>query len=43
MSVIDEVKQKIDIVDVASQYTKLIKAGRNFRGLCPLHLSLIHI
>jgi len=37
MSVIDEVKQKIDIVDVASQYTKLIKAGRNFRGLCPLH------
>ncbi len=37
MSVIDEVKQRIDIVEVASQYTKLIKAGRNFCGLCPLH------
>jgi DNA primase len=37
MSVIDEVKQRTDIVEVASQYTKLTKAGRNFKGLCPFH------
>ena len=37
MSVIDEVKQRTDIVEVASQYTTLTKAGRNFRGLCPFH------
>ena len=37
MTVIDEVKQKNDIVDVIGQYTKLIKAGRTFRGLCPFH------
>ena len=37
MSVIDEVKQKSDIVEVVSQYTTLTKAGRTFRGLCPFH------
>ncbi len=37
MSVIDEVKQQTDIVEIASQYTTLTKAGRNFRGLCPFH------
>lgn len=37
MSIIDEVKQRTDIVEVASQYTTLVKAGRNFRGLCPFH------
>jgi len=37
MSVIDEIKQKTDIVEVIGQYTKLTKAGRTFRGLCPLH------
>jgi DNA primase len=37
MSVIDEVKQKSDIVEVAGQYTRLTKAGRNFKGLCPFH------
>jgi len=37
MSVIDEVKQKTDIVEVISQYTKLTKSGRTLRGLCPFH------
>ncbi|MFQ6122036.1 MAG: DNA primase, partial [Dehalococcoidales bacterium] len=37
MSVITEVKQKTDIVDVASQYVSLKKAGRNLSGLCPFH------
>ncbi len=37
MSVIDEVKQRIDITEVVSQHVKLTKSGRTFRGLCPFH------
>jgi DNA primase len=37
MSVIDEVKQKTDIVSVVGQYVALKKAGRNLVGLCPFH------
>jgi len=37
MSVIDEVKQRTDIVEVISQYTALKKSGRTFRALCPFH------
>ena len=37
MGVIDEVKQRTDIVEVASRYVTLTKAGRTFRGLCPFH------
>jgi len=37
MSVIDEVKQRTDIVEVISQYATLTKAGRTFRALCPFH------
>ena len=37
MSVIDEVKQKMDIVEVIGQYATITKAGRNFRALCPFH------
>lgn len=34
---IDEVKQKIDIVELVSGYATLQKSGRNFRALCPFH------
>jgi len=37
MGIIDEVKQRVDIVDVVSQYASLTKAGRTFRALCPFH------
>jgi DNA primase len=37
MSVIDEVKQKIDIIDIIGQHITLTKSGRTFRGLCPFH------
>ena len=37
MSVVDEVKQKIDIVDVINQYVTLKKAGRLFKANCPFH------
>lgn len=35
MSVIDEVKSRIDIVEVIGSYVKLSRSGRNFRGLSP--------
>ena len=37
MSVIEEVKQRLDIVEIIGQYTSLTKAGRTFKGLCPFH------
>jgi len=37
MSVITEVKQRLDIVELVSDYVTLQKTGRNFKGLCPFH------
>jgi DNA primase len=37
MSVIDEIKQRLDIVEVISSYVALKKAGRNYKGICPFH------
>ena len=37
MSVIDEVKERVDIVDVISNSVPLKKAGQNYKGLCPFH------
>lgn len=35
--IIEEVKARVNVVDVVSEYVTLKKAGRNFVGLCPFH------
>jgi DNA primase len=37
MSVIDDIKQRIDIVDLISEQVPLQKSGRNFKAQCPFH------
>lgn len=34
---VEEVKSKIDIVDIIGEYVDLKKSGTNFKGLCPFH------
>jgi DNA primase len=34
---VQAVRDAIDIVEIASEHTRLQKAGRRYRGLCPLH------
>ncbi|MCL5998313.1 MAG: DNA primase [Chloroflexi bacterium] len=35
MSVVDEVRSRIDIVELIGQYVKLTRSGRNYKGLSP--------
>ncbi len=35
MSVVDEVRSRVDIVEVVSPYVKLMRSGRNYKGLSP--------
>lgn len=37
MGVVDEIKERVDVVEFISSYVPLQKAGRNFKGLCPFH------
>jgi DNA primase len=37
MEIIDQIRQAANIIELASQYTTLKKAGRRHVGLCPFH------
>jgi DNA primase len=37
MGVVDEIKERLDIVEVISSYLPLQRSGRNFKALCPFH------
>ena len=37
MSQLDEIKSRIDIVDLVGETVKLRRAGKNYSGLCPFH------
>src|ERR1700704_1468844 len=34
---VQAVREAVDIVSIASEHTRLVKAGRRFSGLCPIH------
>ncbi len=37
MSVIDEIKSRLDIVDIVSETVNLRHSGKNYTGFCPFH------
>lgn len=37
MSIFEEIKLRVNILDVAERYTRVKKLGRYWRGRCPLH------
>ena len=34
---IQQIRERVDLVDLISTYVSLTKAGQNFKGLCPFH------
>lgn len=39
MSAVDEIKSRIDIVDLVSETVKLRRTGKNYIGFCPFHTN----
>ncbi len=39
MSAIDEIKARIDIVELVSETVKLRRTGKNYIGFCPFHAN----
>ena len=37
MTVVDEIKSRIDILDIISETVKLRRSGKNYLGFCPFH------
>ena len=37
MSVVDEIKSRVDIIDIVSETVKLRHSGKNYTGFCPFH------
>ncbi len=40
MTATDEIKSRLDIVDIVSETVKLRKTGKNFTGFCPFHTNV---
>ena len=36
-SILHQIRDSVDIVDLVSQYVSLSKTGQNYKGLCPFH------
>jgi len=39
MSAIDEIKDRIDIIEIIAESVKLRKSGKNYTGFCPFHAN----
>jgi DNA primase len=37
MTAIDEIKSRIDIVDLVGETVQLRRSGKNYTGFCPFH------
>ena len=37
MAEVDEIKSRLDILDVVSQYAQLQRSGRSYKAVCPFH------